>query len=82
MIFVLILILLPLCFAGCDNIPDEPVSVYDEPRATAVINDEKNDKETDIEVFGNWSERDRYAQFHYKIEGEAPEYNVRISPYT
>ena len=62
-LLIFVLISLALCFAGCDDIPDEPVSVYDEPRATAVINDEKTikkriskfseigRKETDMHIF-------------------------------
>ena len=77
-LLLFVLILIALCFSGCRDVLDEPVSVYDEPKVTAVINDSKKDKETDITIFEKWSERERYACLHYRIDGEASEYEVRI----
>lgn len=77
-LLLFVFVLFALCLAGCNDIPDEPVSVYGEPKVTVVINDSKKNKEKDITIFENWSERDRYAQLHYKIEGEASKYDVRI----
>ena len=70
------------CFIGCDENFGEPDPGYNEslgePIVTFTINDSKKNEEEDIRIFDNLSERERFAYLHYFIEGEAPEYDLRI----
>ena len=78
-LFFLLAVLI-FCNAGCDKSEpsDKPIEENSVPEITLVINDSKKNTEEDIQIFGNWSERERFAYLHYFIEGEAQEYNLRI----
>jgi hypothetical protein len=78
-LFFLLAVLI-FCNAGCDKSEpsDKPIEENSVPEITLVINDSKKNTENDIQIFGNRSERERFAYLHYFVEGEAPEYDLRI----
>ena len=80
-IFLLfLLVFLIFCVSGCkiSEPSDKPLEGNSLPEITLVINDSKKNTEDDIQIFDNWSERERFAYLHYFIEGESPKYDLRI----
>lgn len=79
LLFFLLAVLI-FCLAGCDEgePSDKPLEENSVPEITLVINDSKKNTGNDIQIFDNLSERERFAYLHYFIEGESPEYDLRI----